>query len=294
MKAGYVGLVGLPNAGKSTLVNALIGEKISIVSRKPQTTRKRVLGIYSDDTTQAIFLDAPGLVKAEAGLNHFMQKELESVINESDILIAVLNLDSYKIEPLLEIIEMCQKSGKPWMACLTKDDLSLIHRNEKLREVLQPLKVPIILTSAVRRPNELKELILTPVVQMLPETKMPYYDDEIYTTQSEREILAEMVREQCFEYLHEELPYGVAVKTLEFKEEDTIIRCLVEIIVAKDNYVGMVVGQGGQTIKRIGASSRILAEKFFNKKIFLQTQVKVRKDWTSDEKFMKEMGYVVG
>ena len=128
---------------------------------------------------------------------------------------------------------------------------------------------------------------------MLPETKAPYYEDEIYTTQSEREILAEMVREQCFEYLHEELPYGVAVKTLSFKEEDTIIKAEVEIIVSKENYLGMVVGQGGQTIKRIGASSRILAEKFFNKKMFVKTSVKVRKDWTSDEKFMKEMGYVV-
>ncbi|MEK6556194.1 MAG: GTPase, partial [Bdellovibrionota bacterium] len=144
MKAGYIGLVGLPNAGKSTVVNAIIGEKVSIVSRKPQTTRKRVLGIYSDANTQAIFLDAPGLVKAEAGLNHFLQKELESVIRESDILAAVLNLDAYKIEPLIEIIEMCKNSGKPWMAVLTKDDLSLLHRNEKLREVLQPLKIPIV------------------------------------------------------------------------------------------------------------------------------------------------------
>lgn len=294
MKAGYIGLVGLPNAGKSTIVNAIIGEKVSIVSRKPQTTRKRVLGIYSDKDSQAIFLDAPGLVKAEAGLNHFLQRELESVISESDILMAVLNLDAHKIEPLIEIIELCKSSKKPWMAVMTKDDLSLIHRIEKLREVLVPLQIPIVLTSALRRPEELKELVLDPALKLLPESPQPYYEDEIFTTQSEREILAEMVREQCFEYLHEELPYGIAVKTLSFKEDEEMIRAEVEIIVSKENYVGMVVGQGGQTIKRIGSSTRVLAEKFFNKKIFLQTKVKCRKDWTSDEKFMKEMGYVVG
>lgn len=294
MKSGYIGLVGLPNAGKSTLVNALIGEKVSIVSRKPQTTRKRVLGIYSDSDTQAIFLDAPGFIKADSGLNHFLQKELECVIEESDVLIAVLNLDCHQMESLVEIVELCQKSKKPWMVAMTKDDMNLLHRVEKLREFLKPYNVPVVVTSAIKRPSELKELILNPTVELLPTTAQPYYENEIFTTQTEREILAEMVREQCFEYLHEELPYGVAVRTTEFKDEPEIIRAQVEIVVSKENYVGMVVGQGGQTIKRIGASSRILAEKFFNKKLFIQTSVKCKKDWSSDEKFMKEMGYVIG
>ncbi len=293
MKAGYVGLVGLPNAGKSTLVNAFIGEKVSIVSRKPQTTRKRVLGIHSDDQSQIIFLDAPGKVKAEKGLNAFLEKELDSVIKESDMLIATLNVDAYKMEPLLDIMQMCQASKKPWIAVITKDDMNLIHRTEKLREEARAMGVTCIITSAEKRHDELRDLLLEPIQSRLPELPKPYYENEIFTTQPSREILAEIVREQCFEYLHQELPYGIAVKAISFKEEDTIIRAEIEIVVAKESYVGMVVGQGGSTLKRIGSSARVHAEKFFDKKFFLKTNVKVKKDWTNDANFMKEMGYVV-
>lgn len=293
MKTGYVGLVGLPNAGKSTLVNSLLGDKISIVSRKPQTTRKRVLGIHSDEDSQIIFVDAPGRVKAEHGLNKFLEEEFNSVIEDSDMLIAVLNLDAQQMEPLLEIVDICERANKPWRAVITKDDLNLPHRVAKLREALAAKKVATTVVSALKRPQELREFLLPDLKEKLPSQEQPFYETDITTTQTIRELLAELVREQCFEYLHQEIPYGIATKVTDCKEDDHLIRAHVEIVVAKDNHVGMVVGKGGQTLKRIGASARIEAERILGRKVFLQTQVRCRKDWTNDPKMMKELGYVV-
>ncbi len=293
MKTGFIGLVGLPNAGKSTLVNSILNEKVSITSRKPQTTRKRVLGIHSDSDSQIIFIDAPGKVKSEQGLNKFLEEELNSVIRESDMLLAILNLDAYKIEPLIEIIDMCERSRKPWRAVITKDDLNVPHREEKLRQALAGKKVATTVVSALKRPDELREILLTDIKATLPEQEHPFYETDITTTQTVRELLAELVREQCFEYLHQEIPYGIATKVTQCEETDKIIRAHVEIVVSKDSHVGMVVGQAGQTLKRIGASARIEAERVLNTKIFLQTQVKCRRDWTNDPQAMKELGYVV-
>jgi GTPase len=299
MKTGFVGLVGLPNAGKSTIVNALIGEKVGIVSRKPQTTRKRVIGIYTESDAQICFVDSPGRIKAEAGLNSFLQKELDSVIEASDACLAVVNLDARKLSDLIEIVELTKSAGKPWAIVINKSDLdktAYTHsdslRSEKLRHDLLSYGVPVIALSALSGRTAVRDILLPIVKSLLPDTEKPLFTDDIYTTQSTKDLVAEIVREQCFEYLHQEVPYGLAVKVLKYDESHPTPRIFVEIIVTKENFVSMVVGKGGSTIKRIGSSARIECERVLGQKIYLETHVKLKKDWVKNADIMKELGYV--
>ena len=297
MKTGFVALVGLPNAGKSTLVNSIIGEKVGIVSKKPQTTRRHVIGVYTDDESQICFMDTPGRVKSEAGLNLFLHQELESVIRKSDACLAVLNIDAKKIEDLLEIAELARSAQKPWACVINKTDLDSTVgdglREMKLRQALFGYRVPVISCAAIKDEKKVQRGLLPVLKDLLPESKSPLFDGEIYTTQTQRDLIAEIVREKCFEYLHQEVPYGIAVKVLKYDENSKIPKIFVEIIVAKENFLSMVVGHGGQMIKRIGASSRIEFEQTLGQKVYLETHVKVKKDWTKNPEIMRELGYVV-
>ena len=163
-KAGFVGLIGRANAGKSTFLNQVIGEKIAIVTRKPQTTRRRAIGVYTDDEAQIIFVDAPGVVQAEKGLNKFLQQEYEEIIQESDVLIALLNIDEKNPSRLDEIIDLVVSSGKPWIAVITKNDLPKYNRILILKEKLEKYGVPVFSISAMKAPDQVKE-------DLLPELK---------------------------------------------------------------------------------------------------------------------------
>jgi GTPase len=293
MKAGFVSLVGLPNAGKSTLVNALIGEKVGIVSAKPQTTRKRVIGVYNEKDLQACFVDSPGYVEAAAGLNAFLHRELESVISEGDMLIATLNLDARKLDDLLKIAEITAAAGKKWIAAITKADLDKDLRAERLRLELVKYNVPILTFSALRRPDRMREALLPHVREMLPESPAPLFAVDTYTTQNMRDLVAEIVREKCFEALHQEVPYGIAVKVLKFDETGKLPRIHTEILVAKESFVPMILGAEGRRIKFIGTEARKECERIMGQKIYLETHVKVKKDWTKNPQTMKELGYVI-
>jgi GTP-binding protein Era len=300
MKAGFVALVGLPNAGKSTLVNALIGEKVGIISRKPQTTRKRVVGVYNEEDTQICFIDSPGRIKSETGLNAYLQKELDSVIRESDACIAMLNLDAHNKSDLLEIVKLVKESGRPWFIVINKTDLDEAMaggvREMKLRDELKDVGVPVVSISAITNSphgkEKLRREILDLVKERLPESESPLFNEDIYTTQTLKEMAGEIVREKCFEYLHQEVPYGLAVQVVKYDESHPTPRVFVDIIVSKENFVSMVVGKGGMMIKRIGASSRIEFEKVIGQKVYLETHVKVKKDWFKNLETMKELGYV--
>jgi GTP-binding protein Era len=295
-KTGFVAMVGLPNAGKSTLVNALIGEKVGIVSRKPQTTRKRVIGVYQDKTSQIAFVDSPGRIQSETGLNQYLQKELESILRESDACLAILNIDVQKMSDLLEIAEVVSQAKRPWAILINKTDLDASigegMRELKLRSALSQYEVPILSVSGIKATPKMCTAILETVKALLPETTAPLFESDIYTTQSSRDLVAEIVREKCFEYLHQEIPYGLAVRVLKFDESQPLLRIAIEIVVTKDNFVSMVVGKGGSMIKRIGASARIECEKILGQKVFLETHVKVKKDWVKNPEIMKELGYV--
>lgn len=293
LKVGYVGVIGFPNSGKSTLVNALIGEKVSIVSSKPQTTRKSIKGIATGSNYQMIFLDAPGVVKASSGLNQFIQKEYESVIAESDVLIATLNIDEKDPDKLHSIVDICVKSGKPWIPVITKKDISAKkHRVQILRDQISEYS-PVSISSE-KSPEDAKEMLLTRILDLLPSSESYLYFDDIYTTQNVREMCEEIVREKCFNFLHQEIPFGLAVKVNKFDESNPdMIKIYADIILSKPNHQSIVIGEKAANLKRIGQASRIDIETLVGAKVFLDLHVKVRKNWTKQSNWMKEFGYEI-
>lgn len=292
-RAGFVGLIGLPNSGKSTLMNALVGEKVSIVTAKPQTTRRRVMGLVSSENYQVVFVDAPGVVNAKSGLNMFLREEAYDVISQSDLLVAVLNIDEKSPEALDEIISLVVESGKPWIAVIHKTDLPELHRPQILRSKLSELNVPVVQGSALHEGDSLRESLLEHIVPKLPNAEGPLYDEELYTLSSTRELCAEIIREKCFETLHQEVPFGLAVRIQRFDENGPIIRILADIMVTKENHRPIVIGKGGLALKTIGTEARKEIEKLVGEKIYLDLNVTSKRNWQKNPGIMKDLGYVV-
>jgi GTP-binding protein Era len=292
-RAGFVGLIGLPNSGKSTLLNAVVGEKVSIVTAKPQTTRRRVMGLVSEKTFQAVFVDAPGVVQAKSGLNKFLFDEARDVMGQSDVLVAVLNVDEDSSEALDEIVQLVKESGKPWIAVIHKDDLPVLHRPRILREKLAAHGAEIVQGSALQNPEALRESLLEAIARHLPSSEGPLYDKELFTLSTTRELCGEIIREKCFENLHQEVPFGLAVKVLKFEEDEPMIRIYSEIWVAKENHRPIVIGRQGSVLKNIGTTARKEIQNLVGRKVYLDLKVSSRKNWQKNPGVMKELGYVV-
>lgn len=296
MKAGFVGLIGMPNAGKSTLMNFLIDEKVSIVTPRPQTTRRRVHGIWNTEGSQIIFVDAPGLVSSRPGLFEFLAQEVQEVISESDALVAVLSLDQKSKEEIEQILELVKKSNKPWLAVITKTDLDdKAHRAVILQDMVTALGGKSLSISLTRKDGFIAQdrlSLLEGITSLLPESEAPLYDPELYTTETMRDLICEIVREKCFLNLKDEVPYTIAIRTIEFKEEALPVpRITLEILVSKENHKGIVIGKGGSLLKKIGQEARKEIEKLMGKKIFLGLNVSAREGWSDNKRIMKELGY---
>lgn len=293
-RAGFIGLIGLPNSGKSTLMNALVGEKVSIVTAKPQTTRRRVVGLVNEKDYQAVVVDAPGVIKATSGLNAFLRDEAQDVINESDILIAVLNIDEKEATHLDDVVEMVKSSGKPWIALIHKTDLPLLHRPQILRDKLAVHGVPVIQGSSLKEPASIRESILEAAIKLLPEAPGPLYDVDLYTLSSTRELCAEIVREKCFENLHQEVPFGLAVRINRFVEDEgPLIKIHAEVMVSKENHRPIVIGREGQALRKIGSEARKEIEGLVDRQVFLDLKVTSKRAWQKNPAMMKDLGYVV-
>lgn len=293
-RSGFIGLIGLPNSGKSTLMNALVGEKVSIVTAKPQTTRRRVMGLVTEKDYQAVIVDAPGIIKAKSGLNAFLREEASDVIAESDVLVAVLNIDENNAAHLDEVVEMVRASGKPWIALIHKTDLPLLHRPQILRDKISAFGVPVIQGSSLQEPAGVRELILHTAAPMLPESKGPLYDVDLYTLSSTREICAEIVREKCFENLHQEVPFGLAVRINRFVEDEgPLVKIHAEVLVGKDNHRPIVIGREGQSLRKIGSEARKEIESLVDRQVFLDLKVTSKRGWQKNSAMMKDLGYVV-
>lgn len=296
-RAGFVGLVGLPNSGKSTLVNALVGEKVSIVTAKPQTTRQRVMGVLSDKKSQILFVDAPGYVRACSGLHRFLADEYRAVIQDSDVLVAVLHRDHLghcKAEELIRLVQTCAEAGKKWMVVITQADCPQPQCWGVLLQSLEGYSVPLVTVSALKRPKQARELLLPQIRNLLPESPAPLYDPEIYSTQNLREMAEELVREKCFELLHQEIPYGLAVKVKKFVENEApIVRIDADILVNKQGHRGIVVGRGGRSLQRIGQRARVDLEKLLGRQVYLKLHVVACKNWVKNPSVLRELGYVV-
>jgi GTPase len=291
-RAGFVALIGQPNAGKSTLLNALLKDKVSIVSDKPQTTRSRVTGILTQPDSQIVFVDAPGTLKSTSGINTFLIEEVRSVVESADVVCLLLAADSSE-DSAKELIGMARQSKKPFVVIVTKNDLLGGTRSPKFFNFLLEEQLPFVSISTVKRTDEARSEVLNRVIPLLPKSPAPLYDEDLYTTQTLRQMSAEFVREACFENLHQEVPYGLAVRIAKFDEEGPVVKIRADIVVEKDNHKAIVIGAKGQTIKKIGTEARQQIERIVGSKVFLELHVQVKENWTKNPRILKELGYVV-
>jgi GTP-binding protein Era len=284
-RAGFVGLVGFPNAGKSTLNNCLTGERVSIVSAKPQTTRRRVNGILTQGDFQLVFVDSPGFVEGSNELNQFLNEEALGTLEDVDVALFLLPLNEVGTPREERLLGMMAEFKKPKILVITKADL-------KIEKDLGHLPESKVLVSAERAPDETLKLITDAVQNLVPEADAPLYDPEMYTTQSAKELAAEIVREKCFTSLEKEVPYQLAVNVRLYEEGKKLDRIECEIWVSREGQRGIVIGQAGKKLKKIGSEARRDIEKILGKKIFLGLHVSHKANWMRAANLMKDLGYV--
>mgnify|MGYP004701473831 FL=1 len=288
-KAGFVNIIGNPNVGKSTIMNALVGEKISIITQKMQTTRHRIKGIVSGEDFQVVYSDTPGILKPNYKLQETMMKFVDSALIDADVILFVTDvIETPGKNP--EYIEKVRKSNVPVIVLINKIDLSNQDAVMKLykhwNEVFPGATVYLI--SAQEKFNI--EPIFDRILELLPEAP-PYFGKDELTDRNERFFLQEIIREKILLNYQKEIPYSVEVAVEEFKETDKIIHVSCVIYVERDSQKGIIIGHRGEMIKRVGTEARKDAEEFFNKKIFMELFVKVAKDWREKDKQLKNFGY---
>jgi len=290
-RCGYVAIVGRPNVGKSTLLNHLLGQKISITSRKPQTTRQRVLGIKTEADYQIIFVDTPGLHKdAEKAINRYMNRAASSAIRDVDLVVMVVDRTAWTDEDSM-VLEQIRQSGHPCLLVVNKVDL--LDDKSALLPHLQELAgkgqfEAILPVSALRRHNveELEQEIL----KFLPVSERFFPEDQI-TDRSQRFLAAEIVREKIMRQLGEEIPYSISVEIEEFALDGEILHISALIFVERKGQKIILVGEGGSRLRSIGTDARRDMELLFDCKIMLRLWVKVKSGWSDDERALRSLGY---
>lgn len=298
MKYGVVGLVGNPNSGKSTLLNLLVGEEISIVTSAPQTTRKRLEGLWTTRDTQIVLLDAPGFVEKKKGLFHFLSKEFESVLKDSDVVLAVTGLDEGSPEALERTLRLAAGTKKVVGLVIMKVDLMRFRsRLAKIKQMAKTIipDVPIFEFSTTWGKADTLDFtveILKCLQPYLHEVNDFPHDPEDVSLQTVRELCAERIRKELFELLQGEIPFGMAVYVRTFEEKKTLTKIEADLWVIRDSHKKIVVGSGGKMIKDIGIASRKSIEKWLGSKVHLELHVLVKEDWALRSQWMKELGYV--
>ena len=294
-KSGFVAVVGRPNVGKSTLVNALVGQKVAIVSPKPQTTRSRILGILARPDAQIIFVDTPGVHRPHHKLGKAMVADATRALPDADVVLFVVDGSvppTGEDRMVAELIR--QQTDTSVILVLNKMDLLPIGKVESHTEAywaLVPERRDWMMTTATQGVN--LDKLLERVLDALPEGP-PYYPGDQVTDQTEREIAAEMVREQVLRHTRQEVPHAVAVVVEEFKErENDVIYISANVFVEKRSQKGIIIGRKGQMLRKIGAAARQEIERMTGGRIYLDLWVKVRKDWRRDEEELRRLGYDV-
>ena len=296
-RSGYIAIIGRPNVGKSTLVNALLGQKIAAVSPKPQTTRKRQLGILTEDNFQLVFVDTPGIHNVRNKLGNFLNQEAEESLEGVDV---VLWLVDSSVKPTDEDKQIGLLLGKlprrtPLVLAANKIDLipaEALTRNLEAYQASVKKEARVISISATHdlHLNELIELLVS-----LSPFRPPDYDEEQVTDSYERDIAADLIREACLNHLRNEVPHGVGVRIDEFKErENGMLYIAATIFVERNSQKGIVIGEAGKMLKEIGSDARKEIEAMGGRKVFLELRAKVLKDWRNDENAMQRFGYRIG
>ena len=298
-KSGFVTLIGRPNVGKSTLMNNLIGQKIAITSSKPQTTRNRIQTVYTDGVGQIIFLDTPGIHKAQNKLGEYMDSVAERTLSEVDVVLWLVEPTTFIGKGEQHIAKLLETTKTPVILVVNKIDTvekgELLPVIDKYKDIVDfKACIPV---SAVTGEN--KEDLLKTVFDLLPEGPM-YYDEDVVTDQAERQITAELIREQTLRRLKDEVPHGVAVMVESMKEEkDTSVRhshknimnIEATIFCERDSHKGIIIGKKGAMLKEIGTNARHQISDLLGMKVNLNLWVKVKKDWRNSDSLMKNFGY---
>jgi GTPase len=288
-KSGFANIIGNPNAGKSTLMNALVGERLSIITYKAQTTRQRIFGILNGEDFQLVFSDTPGIVSPSYKLHEAMLAEISEALSDADIFLLVIDVAD-KEKPAPEIIDRIKKSGRPVIVVLNKMDLVKPDLLFGLADYWTK-EIPgseIIPVSALKEKNT--DRLLDLVKSLLP-VHPPYFDKEGLSDKTLRFFAAEIIREKIFIHCEKEVPYATQVVIDAYREEDHIDRISATIFVERESQKGILIGKAGTMLKRIGTDARIEIEKFTGKKAFLELFVKVAPNWRNDPKGLKKFGF---
>ena len=288
-KAGFVNIVGNPNVGKSTLMNRLVGEKISIITSKSQTTRHRIKGIVNTDDYQIVFSDTPGVVKPSYKMQEYMLEFSKSALVDADIILYVTDVVE-NIEKNLDFIDKVNKSDIPVLLVINKIDLTTQEKLEALFDKWKSLipRAEIFPLSATENFNV--DNLYKRIVELLPEGE-PFFPKDELTDLPSRFFVNEIIREKILQYYDKEVPYSVEVEVEEFKEDDKRINILAVIYVERSSQKGIIIGSQGEALKKVGTQARLDIEAFFGKKVFLNLYVKVLKDWRNKDSELKNFGY---
>lgn len=287
-KAGFVNIIGKPNVGKSTLMNALVGEKLSIITYKAQTTRHRIMGIVNGEDFQIIYSDTPGILKPHYKLHKNMMRFVNSAIEDADLILYLLDVRDDEADE--DTIARLKSLKIPVITVINKIDLADEARiNEMAAKVSSQLPDSQIVTASARAGVNMNELF-DKILSSLPESP-PYYDKETLTDRTQRFFVSEIIREKIFLNYKQEIPYCSEVVIEDFKESKDIIRITAYIFVDRETQLGIVLGHKGSAIKKVGIEARREIEQWLGIKVFLGLSVKVKKDWRNDEAWLDRLGY---
>ena len=288
-KAGFVNIIGKPNAGKSTLMNALVGEKLAIATPKAQTTRHRIIGLVNAPGYQIVYSDTPGILRPRYGLHQSMMEEVNTALKDADVLIYLA--DAREDEPFEEsTLEQIQKVSAPKLFVINKADLSntesLAAYAAQFESVLNPVETIFISALHGYNLDKLQEL----VVELLPESPAFYGKDEV-TDRTERFLVSEIIREQIFLLYRQEVPYSTECIVNSFKQEPKLLRIEADIIVERQTQKGILIGHQGEMLKKVGTRARKEIEAYYGKQVYLGLHVRVKENWRDDTTLLRRMGY---
>jgi GTP-binding protein Era len=288
-KSGFVNIIGNPNVGKSTIMNAMVGEKLSIITSKSQTTRHRIMGIVNTDDYQIVYSDTPGILKPNYKLQEKMMGFVGTAFEDADILLYITDVVE-TLDKNQQYIERLSNTDAPIILIINKIDLSNQEKLEELVDIWKKIlpKADIIPVSAIKDFN--LDQVFKRIIDLLPESP-PYFPKDSLTDKTERFFVSEIIREKVLLNYQKEIPYSVEIEVEEFKDTDKLLRIRATIHVVRSSQKGIIIGHKGQALKKVGTEAREDIEAFFGKKVFLELYVKVSKDWRDKDRQLRGFGY---
>ena len=289
-KTGFIAIVGRPNVGKSTLLNSILGEKVAIVSSKPQTTRNRIIGIHTKGDDQYVFLDTPGIFKPRNTLGTFMVKTANSSMQDADAVILVVDTGKPISDVEKNVIDYLKKTETPSVLALNKIDM---YRREQIAETIAAYAALHSFSAVVpicAKNGKGVEEVLDECAPFLQESDF-FFPEDMVTDQSERQVAAEVIREKLLRTLNKEIPHGVAVAIEEFKDEGSLVSIRAEIYCEKASHKGIIVGKNGEELKRVGSYARADLEAILGAKVYLNLWVKVKENWRDSQRGITDFGF---